>query len=270
MNRKTISMKKLFSEGKNAVIVAIDHGEFDGPIQGMIDLPEAAKSITSEVDGVLLSPGMLNHCREIFSYRGAPIPIVRLNWSSVYCFKWKYDQAMTVPVINVVDAVASGAEIVLVSLTLHTGSEETDANNIKVFCKLVNEARTLGVPVIGECFPPNSDKLDSEELHNQVYITCRIISELGADLIKTFYTKNFAEVVNSCPIPILGLGGEKKPSEVESLKLAKNIVDSGAKGVVFGRNAIQSKNPTKFMSALSEVVKNSQDPVEMAKKYGLK
>ena len=57
MTGKEIRLQRLFSRG-NAVIVAADHGEFDGPIAGMIELPRLlAEVIHPEVDGVLLSPG---------------------------------------------------------------------------------------------------------------------------------------------------------------------------------------------------------------------
>jgi len=45
MNGKDLRLDKLFSRGENAVIVAIDHGMFDGPIPGMIDLKETAAKI---------------------------------------------------------------------------------------------------------------------------------------------------------------------------------------------------------------------------------
>ena len=61
MTGKEIRFSRLFSRG-NAVIVAADHGEFDGPIPGLIDLPRVlSEAINPEVDGVLLSPGMLAH-----------------------------------------------------------------------------------------------------------------------------------------------------------------------------------------------------------------
>ncbi len=40
MNGKALKTDRLFSKGKNAVIVAIDHGMFDGPIPGISDKPE--------------------------------------------------------------------------------------------------------------------------------------------------------------------------------------------------------------------------------------
>ena len=45
MTGKDLRLNKLFTKGENAVIVAIDHGMFDGPIPGMIDLKATVKKI---------------------------------------------------------------------------------------------------------------------------------------------------------------------------------------------------------------------------------
>ena len=263
-------LARLFNRGQNAVIVAVDHGEFDGPIKGLVNLPEVVKKINPCVDGVLLSPGMLRHCRHIFNTRDGPLAVVRLNWSTVYCFQWKYREARTVQAVSAREAIALGADIVLVSLTLQTGSEKTDSENIEVFCRLCNEAHSLGIPVIGEFFPPAVDELSPKDLHERVRISCRIVAELGADLIKTFYTMDFKSVAAGCPIPILGLGAEKLPTQLDALRLARREIRDGAKGVVFGRNAIQVPDPFKFQAALCEVVKNGASPAATVKKYKLK
>ena len=243
---------------------------FDGPIPGMRDLQETAKKINPVVDGILLSPGMLKHLRSSFDFKGAPMPIVRVNWSTVYCFHWNYNAARTVTAQSVYDAVASGAEMVLISLTIGTGDEDTDAKNVEVFSTLKSEAEKLGIPVLGEYFPIYSDKLSPEDLHEKVYASCRILSELGADMIKTFYTNNFKAVTNSCPVPIFGLGAEKTPRQIDALQLARNEIDDGARGVVFGRNAIQVPDPSAFQQALCEIVKKGIDPEDAVEKFNLK
>jgi len=270
MNGKNLRLEKLFNKGENAVIVAIDHGMFDGPIPGMIDLKSTAQKINACIDGVLLSPGMLKQLRPIFNYKGAPMPIVRLNWSSVYCFHWNYNNAYTVLAQTVDEAAANGAEVVLVSLTLQTGSEEIDTRNVEVYSRLVNQADKLGIPVIGEYFPTHSGTISKEQMHEQVYTCCRILTELGCDMIKTFYTHDFKKVTESCPIPIFGLGAEKKPTQIEALQLAAEEIRDGAKGVVFGRNAIQIADPAGFQAALCEVVKHGLTPEKAMAKFGLK
>jgi DhnA family fructose-bisphosphate aldolase class Ia len=270
MHGKLLRFDKLFSRNENAVVIAVDHGMFDGPIPGLEDVRQTLRKINPAVDAVLMSPGILKQCPEAFNFKGAPIPVVRVNWSTVYCFHWQYQRAVTVPACSVREAVALGAEIVLISLTLKTGDEAVDAKNVEVFARLIEEARQLGIPAVGEFFPTRSDALTPEEMHEQVMCGTRIIAELGADLIKTFFTKDFSKVTASCPVPILGLGAEKKPTQVEALQLARDEIAAGAKGVVFGRNAFQVADPQGFQAALCDVVKRGAAPQQAAGKYKLK
>lgn len=268
MSGRTVRLGKLFSAGR-AVVVAIDHGEFDGPIPALENLPQAAAKINPAVDGVLLSPGTLEHCAGVFARKGAPMPIVRLNWSTPYCFTWGYREAETVVACTAAQAARLGAEAVLVSLALKTGREERDSRNVEIFCRLAQEAKELGLPVIGEYFPPRADQLPPEELQEQVKIGARIIAELGAEAVKTFYTVGFREVVGGCPVPVLGLGAERLPSALEALRLAHRQVGEGAAGVVFGRNAMNRPDPARFQAALIEVVKRGKSPEEALAASGL-
>src|SRR5688572_967337 len=106
-------------------------------------------------------------------------------------------------------------------------------------------------------------------LHKKVYASCRILSELGADLIKTFYTNDFKKVTNSVPVPVLGLGAAKKPTQKEALQLASDEIRDGARGVVFGRNAIQINDPFNFQAALCDVVKGRLTVDKALKKYSI-
>jgi len=270
VNGISLRLERLFSRGENAVIVAMDHGEFDGPIPGMEDLAKTASRVDPCVDGILLSPGMLRHCTHAFNYKGAPMAVVRLNWSTVYCFDWKYEGGPTVPAFSPREAFALGADVVLVSLTLRTGSERQDADNVALFRRLSGEAHELGLPVIGEYFPLNSRQSPGEEMTSEIRIACRILAELGADMIKTFYTSDFRKTVGGCPIPIFGLGAERKPTQLEALQLAADEVRDGARGVVFGRNALQVPDPPAFQRALCDVVKRKVSAAEAVKKHGVK
>jgi DhnA family fructose-bisphosphate aldolase class Ia len=197
------------------------------------------------------------------------MPIVRINWSTVFCFDWGYHKSKTVPAFRVHEAVALGAEMVLISLTLKTGDEANDARNVEIFSQLRAEAAELGIPVVGEFFPNNSDEISADEMHDQVLRGTRILAELGADLIKTFHTHSFPAVIESCPLPVLGLGGHTTPSALDSLQMASQIIRDGARGVVFGRNAIQRSDPMAYQRALCEVVKHGMPPEEACHQYQL-
>lgn len=268
MDGREIRLKRLFGDGR-AVIIAMDHGLFDGPIAGMEDLPATAAKINPAVDAVLLAPGMVRHCAELFAGPRRPLAVVRLNWNSVYCFKWGLREAPSVAGYDVEDGLREGMDIALVSLTLQTGSQQRDAANVGVFARATNRCHRLGIPVIGEYFPTGHADMSPEQLHENVLIGSRIVAELGADAIKTFCTAKFREVTSACPVPVLGLGAEKRPTQAGALALAAAQVAAGAAGVVFGRNAVQVPDPHAFQAALCEVVKDGADPAAAAAKYRL-
>jgi DhnA family fructose-bisphosphate aldolase class Ia len=266
---ESIRLSRLFSEGKNAVVVAVDHGLYFGPLAGMIDLPSVIDKAAG-ADAILMAPGMPAHCQSVFSRRGAPACIVRLNWGSNYAAMWHYSHSHSVPMISVADAVAQGADLVIGSLSLKNPRESEDAENVRVFSACVAQKRALGIPLIGEVYPTGGDDHKPEELQEEIFIGCRIIAELGADLVKTFYTgPGFKDVVAATPVPVLALGAKKLARESEALKLAADAVGAGARGIVFGRNVIQSAAPDRLIDALKEVVKEFKAPDEVARKMGL-
>lgn len=276
MIAKQIRLGRLFPEDSlsstgagRTVIVAMDHGQTFGPMPGVIDFTAAAERL-KEADGVLMAPQMIRFAGKLFTGKGSPVVIARLNWNTIHCEPWRYQQAHIVKAISVESAVAVGADVVLASLVLRTGSEEHDARNVEGFAALADEARRLGVPLIGEVFPIAGLREQPEEFHDYIKTMCRIVCELGADAIKTFYTgERFAEVIKGVPIPVLGLGAEKLESELAALELAQRIVVAGAAGVVFGRNVLQAADPPRFLRALKAVVQGSASPDEAAARFGL-
>lgn len=74
-----IRFERLFNRTERAVIIAMDHCEFDGPIPGMINLAETAAKVDACVDGILLSSAMLPHCRHAFNYGSSPYRVGDFN-----------------------------------------------------------------------------------------------------------------------------------------------------------------------------------------------
>jgi DhnA family fructose-bisphosphate aldolase class Ia len=114
------------------------------------------------------------------------------------------------------------------------------------------------------------ESLSDAQLHDQVAVACRVMCEVGADAVKTFYTgKRFREIVASVPIPVLVLGADKLETETDALQLAYDAVNDGARGVFFGRNVFQAKDPARFLQALKRVVKQGVTPSTAARESGL-
>jgi len=272
MDGKAIRLNRLFPDGKPAVIVAIDHGQTFGPLEGIEDF-SAATAKLGEADGVLMAPHMIRFSGGLYLGRNKPVVIARLNWNTVHCYPWGYSEGWAAQAISPSEAVALGADVLLASLVLQTGDEAHDAENVAIFSQYAEECHKLGIPLIGEVFPAGG----SEAEHNQEYmrcyvkIMCRVATELGADAIKTFYTgERFGETVVGCPVPIFGLGAEKLEQEMDALRLAAREIAGGCKGVVFGRNVIQAKDPVKSLKALKAVVQEGMTPEAAAAKFKLK
>lgn len=264
-----IRLARLFDGSENVVIVAVDHGLYFGPLPGMINLPDVIHSI-SGADGILMGPGMPAYCSEVFNKRESPRLIIRLNWGTNYAAQWNYKHSHSVRMLNVAEAVAEGADMVIGSLTLKNPDEAEDARNVEIFSQCVNEKRALGIPMIGEVYPTGGDDTSPEDLQEPVFIGSRMAAELGCDMVKTFYTgSKFSEIVRATPVPVLALGAKKTPKEVDALRLAADSINAGARGIVFGRNVLQAKSPEKFLDALKEVVKIHKAPDTVAQKYGL-
>jgi len=269
VNGETIRFQRFFGNGQKVVIVAVDHGMFSGPHPGLEDLPAVVTALEA-ADGILMSAGMAKHCRGVFSHRGAPAMILRLNWGTQLCTQWDYQHGYSVPVLSPSRALAEGADWALAGVSLRNIDEATDADNIEVLARLVDEKCQAGIPLIGEPFPVNAEDARPEDLQELIAISCRVVAEIGVNAIKTFYTgKGFADIVRSTPVPILALGARKQKRERDALELAASAVRDGARGVVFGRNVVMAREPARFLDALLEVVKAGRDPDQMASEYGL-
>jgi DhnA family fructose-bisphosphate aldolase class Ia len=253
MTGKRIRFEKLFGEGRRAAMVAVDHGAEFGPTPGLMDFRATLERL-SGADGILLNPGMIEAAGPFFGRRCAPLMVARVTWTTAYCFPWNYKESHTAQVMSAQDALGQGADFIMACCLLQTGSEALDRDNVRLFAKIAAQKEKAGIPLIGELYPAGADSMPEKELHERIYRGVRILAELGADAIKTFYTgERFAEVVAGCPAPVMVLGASKCEEKV-ALAKARKAVTAGARGVVFGRNVFQAKNPERFLKALVEVV----------------
>lgn len=262
---KQMRLNRLFSNG-NPVIIAADHGSYMGPFAGIERLPEQIFQF-SKADAFLVMPGMAKQCQHFFGQKDAPLCIIRLNWAAHYCKPHvaQYEKGYNVRFCDVEHAVALGADIVIVSLLLGT-DEAANVANIREFGELVQQAAQLGIPVIGEYIPFGGIDRYHGNLES-LLLGVRACAEFGADLIKTVYVDQFAQIANSSVVPALALGGGLTEKPAEAFAIAANAMSSGAKGIVFGRNVICAERPEQYLDALISVVKQGCSPIEAEQQY---
>lgn len=75
--------------------------------------------------------------------------------------------------------------------------------------------------------------------------------------MKTVYVgpvNEYRNVIETCPVPIVVMGGPKVSNEKEFLQMIKNSIEAGAIGGAIGRNIWQYKDPEKMTRAISKII----------------
>ena len=116
-----------------------------------------------------------------------------------------------------------------------------------------------------------------------VFLAASLLSYHPADPPSTLVYPEQTETLNVCGrsgalvsrvlFGALGLGAFYllfSLAVVDSLLLARREIDEGARGVVFGRNALQVSDPPAFQRALCDVVKRGTTAAEAAQRHNLR
>ncbi len=261
---KMIRMQRIMdrTSGK-MVIIPIDHGISDGPIEGLINVKETVSMIAeSGANGILMHKGMV---QAGFRGGGSDIGlIVHLSAGTML----SPDPLNKVIVTTVEEAVALGAD----AISIHINVGATDTGRMMVEAgEVARDCKRLGMPLLMMMYP-RGEKVKNEKDVSVVKLAARIGAELGADIVKTNYTgskESFREVVEGCPVPVIIAGG-CKGTDKEVLQMIKDAMDAGAGGVALGRNAFQHKEPKKMIHAVSLIVNKGYSVNDAISKVGLK
>lgn len=261
---KMIRMQRIMDrDSGKMVIVPIDHGISDGPIDGLINVRETVSNIAeSGANGILMHKGMVQ-----VGFRGGGSDIgliVHLSAGTML----SPDPLNKVIVTTVEEAVALGADAI--SIHINVGATDTGRMMLEAG-EVARDCKRLGMPLLMMMYP-RGEKVSNEKDVSVVKIAARIGAELGADIVKTNYTgskESFREVVEGCPVPVVIAGG-CKGTDREVLQMIKDAMDAGASGVALGRNAFQHKEPKKMIGAVSLIVNKGYSVDDAINKVGLK
>jgi 3-hydroxy-5-phosphonooxypentane-2,4-dione thiolase len=230
------------------VILAIDHGYFQGPTTGLERVDLRIVPIAPQADALMLTRGMLRSTIPA-THRGG---IVMRASGGPSILKELSDERIAA---DMEDAARLGAQAVAVQVFVG-GEHETQS--VENMTKLVDAGYRYGIPVLGVTAVGKELTRDARYLG----LATRICAELGAQLVKTYYcAEGFEKVTAGCPVPIVMAGGKKLP-EREALAIAYRAVQEGAAGVDMGRNIFQSDSPAAMIQAVAKVVHEGARPEE--------
>ena len=257
MSGAELRLGRLFGrESGRSFITAFDHGvnlRVPPEAGGALEIVE--KIVAGEPDGVLISPGMLKQASRLFAFRGAPVPVLRMDWTILDERLKDLGEQYRV-LVSPKDAAALGAGAVVMFLIQGPEEGKMFADNARAVAEAASEAHQVGLPLIVECTLWGSRMTDRKD-PDLLAFGCRMAAELGADAVKTEYTGapgTMAEVIEGCPVPVLTLGGAKGTSEEAVVEAARGAIEGGAKGIIFGRNVWQADDSARMSASLREVV----------------
>ena len=235
---KTIRLNRIFKRDK-ALIMALDYGLFSGVPEYFINLGAVLNRVDAKLlDGIVVTPGQLKNLPSQFHQTNL---IVRVDGCTVFS-----DFESTEMIINIEHAARMGADAILAFTLLN--DKDSNLNFMKRLKTLNEVSEAVGLPLIAEYLPTGTEVKQRDVL--------RIIAEVGADVIKTFIPKSVDELkdlIEVTDLPILLAGGSKVKDE-EMFVIVKSMIDAGANGVVFGRNAWSRKDINGYLKQLTKII----------------
>ncbi|MEZ5788436.1 MAG: 3-hydroxy-5-phosphonooxypentane-2,4-dione thiolase [Xanthobacteraceae bacterium] len=230
------------------VMLAIDHGYFQGPTTGLERIDLSIVPLLPLCDALFCTRGILRSVIPAESQK----PMVLRASGGPSILKELSDEQIAMDMEDAVRLNAAG-----VGIQVFIGGE-FESRSIHNMTRLVDAGLRCGMPVMGVTAVGKDMVRDAQYFR----LACRIIAELGAQYVKTYYVEEgFETVTASCPVPIVMAGGKKLP-ELDALTMAYNAVQQGAAGVDMGRNIFQSEAPRAMIAAVSAVVHENLNPAE--------
>jgi putative autoinducer-2 (AI-2) aldolase len=228
------------------VMLAIDHGYFQGPTSGLERVDLSIVPLLRYADALMTTRGMVRST--IPPGSGTPI-VLRASGGPSILKELSHEQTA----VSMEDAVRINACAVAVQVFI---GGEFETQSVANMTRLVDEGQRYGIPVLAVTAVGKELTRDARYLR----LATRICAELGAHVVKTYYcTRGFDTVTAACPVPIVMAGGKKLP-ELDALTMACRAVEEGAAGVDMGRNIFQSDNPVAMIRAIGAVVHESLKP----------
>ena len=229
------------------VMLAVDHGYFQGPTAGLERIDLSIVPLLPHCDALFCTRGILRSV--IPADCGKPM-VLRASGGPSILREELSDEEIAMDMDDAVRLNAAG-----VGIQVFIGGEH-ETRSVHNMTRLVDAGLRVGMPVMGVTAVGKNMVRDAQYFR----LACRIVAELGAQYVKTYYVDDgFETVTASCPVPIVMAGGKKLP-ELEALTMAYNAVNQGAAGVDMGRNIFQSGAPKAMLSAVSAVVHQNMQP----------
>jgi putative autoinducer-2 (AI-2) aldolase len=228
------------------VMLAIDHGYFQGPTTGLERVDLSILPLVPYADTLMLTRGIL---RSLIPPSISKSIVLRVS-GGTSILKELSDEDLAVDIEESIRL-----NVCAMAVQVFIGGEH-ERESIIHMTRMVDLGTRYGIPTLAVTAVGKDMVRDARYFR----LATRICAELGAHYIKTYYVEaGFDTVCAACPVPIVMAGGKKIP-ELDALTMASRAVREGAAGVDMGRNIFQSEAPIPMIQAVRAVVHRNESP----------
>ena len=240
-------LANIFSpESGRTVMLAIDHGYFQGPTTGLERVDVNIVPLLPWSDTLMCTRGILRSVIPPSYTKGV---VIRAS-GGPSILKELSDEELAISIDEAVRL-----NVAAMAVQVFVGGEH-ETKSIHNLTRLVDMGNSAGIATLAVTAVGREMVRDAQYMR----LATRICAELGATYVKTYFVdEDFETVTAACPIPIVIAGGKKLP-EKDALEMAYRAVQQGASGVDMGRNIFQSEAPAAMIQAVRKVVHEDEKP----------
>lgn len=235
------------------VMLAFDHGYFQGPTTGLERIDITILPLEPYADTLMLTRGIL---RSIVPPSSQKAIVLRVSGGTSILKELSNEEIA----VDIEDAIR--LNVCAMAVQVFIGGEYEKQSIINM-TKMIDSGTRYGIPTLAVTAVGKDMKRDARYFR----LATRICAELGAHYIKTYYVpEDFETVTAACPVPIVIAGGKKIP-ELDALTMAYRSIQEGAAGVDMGRNIFQAESPVAMIQAVRAVVHKNEKPEKALELY---
>ena len=240
-------------ESGRTVMLAVDHGYFQGPTTGLERIDINILPLVPYADTLMLTRGIL---RSIVPPSTTKSIVLRVSGGTSILKELSNEEIA----VGIEESIR--LNVCAMAVQVFIGGEYEKQSIINM-TRMVDMGNRYGIPTLAVTAVGTDMARDARYFR----LATRICAELGAHYVKSYYIEDgFETVTSSCPVPIVMAGGKKIP-ELDALTMAYNAIQQGACGVDMGRNIFQSDSPVAMLQAVRAVVHENETPEKALELY---
>jgi putative autoinducer-2 (AI-2) aldolase len=243
-------------------MLAFDHGYFQGPTTGLERVDQTILPLEPYADCLMLTrgiqrsviPASTTKAIALRASGGTSMISPMEEWEGeIDGKKAKFGRPGFEPLsnestaLNIEEAIRLNASVLAVQVFIGSAYERQSLKNLT---DLVDAASRYGIAVMGVTAVGRAMARTPQYFR----LATRIMAELGANVVKCYYTDTeFDTVTSCCPVPIVIAGGKKLP-ELDALRCAPTPSSRARAASIWAATSSRATRRSAMMQAVQGVV----------------